>query len=79
MNILLMAEITQIAFEEVVNVDIGPVMLGMAQRIARCFGVSGQRLRIRYCNLSESIGSRSDNISLRIDSATRHEILNFIL
>ena len=59
-----MAEIYQVALKEVVNVDIGPVMLAMARRIARCYGVSGQRLMIKYCILCESIGSRSDNISL---------------
>jgi hypothetical protein len=74
-----MAENTQVALEEVVNVDIGPVMLAMARRIARCYGTSVQRLKIKYCNLCESIGCRSDNISLRIDGATRHEILDFIL
>ena len=78
-TVKLMAENTQVALEEVVNVDIGPLMLAMVRRLARCFGSSGQRLRIRYCNLSETIGCRSDNISLRIDSATRHEILDFIL
>lgn len=78
-TVKLMAENTQVALEEVVNVDIGPVMLALARRIARCFGASGHRLRIKYCNLCESIGCRSDNISLRIDSATRHEILDFIL
>jgi hypothetical protein len=78
-TIKLMAENTQVALEEVVNVDIGPVMLAVARRIARCFGASGQRLRIKYCNLCESIGCRSDNISLRIDNAARHEILDFIL
>lgn len=74
-----MAENTQVALEEVVNVDIGPIMLAMARRIARCYGDPGQRLRIKYCNLCESIGCRSDNISLRIDAATRHEILEFTL
>jgi neurofibromin 1 len=78
-TVKLMAENTQIALEEVVNVDIGPVTVAMARRIARCYGVSGQRLRIKYCNLCESIGSRSDNICLRIDSTTRHEILGFII
>jgi len=74
-----MAENTQVALEEVMNVDIGPVMLAMARRIARCHGDPGQRLRIKYCNLCESIGCRSDNISLRIDAATRHEIIDFTL
>jgi hypothetical protein len=74
-----MAENTQVALEEVVNVDLGPVMLAMARRIARCYGASEQRLRTKYCNLCESIGCRSDNIALRIDGATRHEILDFIL
>jgi hypothetical protein len=78
-TVKLMAEIYQVALKEVVNIDIGPVMLAMARRIARCCGFSGQRLRIKYCILCESIGSQSDNISLRIDSATRHEILDFIL
>jgi hypothetical protein len=35
--------------QEVVNVDIDPVLV-VAWRIARCFGISGQRL---YCNLCE--------------------------
>jgi hypothetical protein len=78
-TIKLMAENTQIAFEEVMNVDLGPVMIAIARRIARCFGDSGQRLKIKYCNLCESIACRSDNISLRIDSATRHEILDFVV
>jgi len=74
-----MSENTQVALEDVVNVDIGVTMIALGQHVARCTGESGQRLKIKYCSLCERISSRADNIALRNDSVARHEVLDYIL
>jgi hypothetical protein len=74
-----MSENPLVALEDVVNVNVGPIMIELAKRISRCSGVSSQRLKIKFCTLCENFSSRTDDIALRNDSAARHEVLGYIL
>lgn len=74
-----MSENTQVVLEDVVNVNVGPIMVKLAKSVSHSSGASGQSLRIKFCALCESFSSRSDDIALRNDSAARQEVLDYIL
>ena len=74
-----MTENTEVALEDVMNVDMSSSMQMLATFIARFSGPSFHRIKIKYCVLCESVCSRTDTLTIRKDSPARYIILDILL
>ncbi|CAA7259350.1 unnamed protein product [Cyclocybe aegerita] len=76
----LIADNNQVALEDVMAVDMSPIMLSLGRITHRCAGSpSILRIKIKYCSLCESVCNRSDTLTLRRDTSVRHDILDIVL
>ena len=75
----LITENTEVALEDVVNVDMISSMQMLAACITRISGPSTDRIKIKYCGICESVCSRMDSLTLRKESPARYIILDILL
>ena len=61
------------------NVDMSSSMQMLAIFLARFSGPASYRFKIKYCNLCESVCSRTDTLTIRKDSPARYIILDILL
>ena len=61
------------------NVDMSSSMQMLAIFLARFSGPASYHIKIRYCNLCESICNRTDTLTIRKDSPARYIILDVLL
>jgi hypothetical protein len=62
------------------NVDMSSTMLTLSSFINRFAGSSSaNRIKIKYCNLCETVCARADTLTIRKDSPVRHQIIEKVL
>lgn len=61
------------------NVDMSTLMQMLAIFLARFSGPASYHIKVKYCNLCESVCSRTDNLTIRKDSPARYIILDVLL
>ena len=61
------------------NVDMSSSMQMLAIFLARFSGPASYHIKIKYCNLCETICSRTDTLTIRKDSPARYIILDVLL
>uniref|UniRef100_A0A0W0FVQ0 Ras-GAP domain-containing protein n=1 Tax=Moniliophthora roreri TaxID=221103 RepID=A0A0W0FVQ0_MONRR len=73
-------ENTHTRMEEVVNIDISSTLMGLTHLITR-FDVNQDtyREKIKFCVLCDSAYERTDTLTLRKDSISRHNILDTVI
>lgn len=54
-------------------------MLTLASFIARFGSLTSLRIKIKFCNLCDSVCERPDTLTLHKDSSARHSILDIIM
>lgn len=75
----LLVENTHVPLEDVMSIDISSTMLALARFIARYSGTASFRVKIKFCIMCDSVCERADTLTLRKDTAARHEILDIIM
>ena len=75
----LISENTEVALEDVMNIDMSSSMQLLATFLARFSGPAFHRIKIKYCVLCESVCSRTDTLTIRKDSPARYIILDILL
>ena len=75
----LITENTEMALEDVMNVDMISSMQMLATCITRISDPSTDRIKIKYCGICESVCSRMDSFTLRKESPARYIIIDILL
>jgi hypothetical protein len=74
-----MTENAEVTLEDTMNVDMSSSMQMLAIFLARFSGPASYHIKVKYCNLCESICIRTDTLTIRKDSPARYIILDVLL